>query len=473
MGLNFYAAFTNGTNGGVTGLSPLITITKVTLVGGTLTNVLSNAAMTAVTNCSGMYMYNMTTSADMTTYDYVATVKANSTVSMDTPFGSALWSQFASGGVSGVTFPATVASPTNITGGTISLCGSLTGYAVPTAMSVVAGVNGGGTITIGGVSVVLPPNMGSLGIGSTGILTQVGSLTGYTSPTTFTIASGTSGGGTLTGGGGSLVLGPGIGSATFPATVASPTNITAASGVTLAANQDVRNVLGGIAGTGSWNTTTPPTASAIAALVAAGSINGNIGGNLLGGVGGTVNANMTAINGSTSAASALSTAASGVTLAANQDVRNVLGGIAGTGSWNTTTPPTASAIAVQVANALFTNGTNNTLTVDSSHRAASNMLAVNDSASAASNLSLVTNDSNNWLKVAAQYNTDDFRNLQASRLASAYASWTVRDGLAMLASFNNDNVTADGTTLTRFMPGIGTLTQGWVTPGTASKDALA
>ncbi len=94
MPLNFYATFTNGTNNGVTGLVPLITITKISLSSGTNTNVLINGTMSPVTNCSGMYFYNMTASADLTSFDYAASIVTNSTVSVDTPFAASLWSQF-------------------------------------------------------------------------------------------------------------------------------------------------------------------------------------------------------------------------------------------------------------------------------------------------------------------------------------------------------------------------------------------
>ncbi len=135
MPLNFYATFTNGTNNGVTGLVPLITITKIALSTGTNTNVLINGTMSPVTNCSGMYFYNMTASADLTSFDYAASITTNSTVSVDTPFAASLWSNFGT-----------------------------------QAVTITPGTGGGGTVTAGGNSVRLPTNMGSLSISNLGFL---------------------------------------------------------------------------------------------------------------------------------------------------------------------------------------------------------------------------------------------------------------------------------------------------------------
>ena len=198
-----------------------------------------------------------------------------------------------------------------------------------------------------------------------------------------------------------------------------------------------------------------------------GSMGGSIGGNLLGGIGGTLN---------TATAAQVLSASQNVVLSSTQN--NITSGIwmnVGTTSSLTgyTTPPTASAIANQVAATLFTNGSANTLTVDSSHRAASNVLAVNNSTSAASNLSFIANDSNNWFKVAAQYNVED--HLPASNFLTIdnCSNWTMQQALVMGARFFTFAETANGSTLTIAVPGLGTLSVGWVTNSTASKAALA
>ncbi len=94
MPLNFYATFTNGTNNGVTGLVPLISVTRIALSSGTQSALFTAATMSAVTNCSGGYFYNMTASADLTSFDYFASIVTNSTVSVDTPYAASLWSEF-------------------------------------------------------------------------------------------------------------------------------------------------------------------------------------------------------------------------------------------------------------------------------------------------------------------------------------------------------------------------------------------
>ncbi len=94
MPLNFYATFTNGTNNGVTGLTPLISVTRIALSSGTQSSLFTAATMSAVTNCSGGYFYNMTASADLTAFDYFASITTNSTVSADTTYAASLWSEF-------------------------------------------------------------------------------------------------------------------------------------------------------------------------------------------------------------------------------------------------------------------------------------------------------------------------------------------------------------------------------------------
>ncbi len=94
MPLNFYATFTNGTNNGVTGLVPLISVTRIALSSGTQSALFTAATMSAVTNCSGGYFYNMTASADLTAFDYFASITTNSTVSADTTYAASLWSEF-------------------------------------------------------------------------------------------------------------------------------------------------------------------------------------------------------------------------------------------------------------------------------------------------------------------------------------------------------------------------------------------
>ena len=55
-----------------------------------------------------------------------------------------------------------------VSGGTVNLTGSLTGYTAPTSMSVVPGVGGGGTLIIGGNGDVIEPDEGVAAIGSGG-----------------------------------------------------------------------------------------------------------------------------------------------------------------------------------------------------------------------------------------------------------------------------------------------------------------
>ena len=389
MSLNFYATFTNGTNGGVTGLTPLITITKVAIAGGALTNLLSAATMSAVTNCSGMYMYNMTTAQDLTTYDYAATIIANSTVTMDTPFGAALWSQFASGGVAGVTFPATVASPTNITAGTMTNTTQVGGITPPanwSALNITAAgqvllnptqaaitftslIASAGTLTLNGgiigtltqVNTVLTTNtLTTLPIITSGTITLVNTV--QTTSTLTTLPDGT------------LTLVKTVQTTstlnTLPAntagTITLVNTVQTVSGtvpaVALAANQDVRNVLGGVAGTGGWFTggavtnvtggVAGTTGASTSTGFVSGSVNGNIGGNLLGGIGGTTSANTTTPP--TASAIAALVAAGSI----NGNIGgNLLGGVGGTTGANTTTPPTAVANALAVWNFLIASAT--------------------------------------------------------------------------------------------------------------------
>ena len=209
--------------------APTFSLTSITPTGtaGTQTVIVTAALATLVTPQSSLFFWNYTGSTfDNATNstNYIATFTYNGTQTVDATVVDALWTRFAVGAV------------INSFNGTINqdASGNLvvtptSGSVTATNISITAGVNGGGTLNIGGIILVLPPNMGSLGIGSTGILTQTGSLTGYTAPTTFTIASGTAGGGTLTGGGGSLVLASNIGVLNISAT----TGLVTAGGGTL------------------------------------------------------------------------------------------------------------------------------------------------------------------------------------------------------------------------------------------------
>lgn len=89
LGKQFYATFSNGTAGGVTGLVPLILITSQSLGGYTQSALITNASMSAVTNCSGSYFYNFTT-GDLTQNNYFATMYSTSS-SLDSPVSYALW----------------------------------------------------------------------------------------------------------------------------------------------------------------------------------------------------------------------------------------------------------------------------------------------------------------------------------------------------------------------------------------------
>ena len=84
------------------------------------------------------------------------------------------------------------------------------------------------------------------------------------------------------------------------------------------------NLSGGIGGTGSWNTTTPPTAASIRDLIASGSISQVI--TVTGSVGGSIGGSL-------------------------------IGGVGGTGGWNSVAPPTLADIGNVVVNYLVANAT--------------------------------------------------------------------------------------------------------------------
>ncbi len=143
---------------------------------------------------------------------------------------------------------ASVTSP--VTAGTVS---DKTGYLLAStqAFNLTGNITGNLSGSVGSVSGNVSGSVGSV-VGNVGgnVVGSVASVTNRVTANTDQLAGQT------------VTAAAGV---TFPTAVASPTNITSATGVQLAANQDVRNVTGSVTGS-------------------VGSVTGNVGGNVVGSV---------------------------------------------------------------------------------------------------------------------------------------------------------------------------------------------